>query len=215
MKKILIFGAHLDDAEFGMGGTIAKLTDYAYVSLCVFCRGDRPGFEHVQNYRQQAIEENVKSLRIDNLIQYDYSDITLDSVPFIELSSTCTALVNDLTPDVVFTHYSNDINIDHRIVSDATRVACRPREGCSVKELYEYSIPGSTEWSHSSPNFNTFFDISEYLTVKYECVSRYSTELKSDIDPLNLDYIKHRDCYYGGLYGVRAAEPFINIYSRK
>ena len=215
MKKILIFGAHLDDAELGMGGTIAKLTDYAYVSLCVFCRGDRPGFEHVQNARQQAIEENVKSLRIDNLIQYDYSDITLDTVPFIELSSTCTALVNDLMPDVVFTHYSNDINVDHRIVSDATRVACRPREGCSVRELYEYSIPGSTEWSHSSPNFNTFFDISEYSTVKYECVSRYSTELKTDIDPLNLDYIKHRDCYYGSLYGVHAAEPFINIYSRK
>jgi len=215
MKKILIFGAHLDDAELGMGGTIAKLTSRAYISVCIFCKGNRPGYEHVQESRQHAIKENIKSLKIDNFIQYDYSDISLDTVPFIELSSTCTNLVDDLKPDIVFTHYSNDINSDHKILSDAARIACRPREGCSVKELYEYSIPGSTEWSHTSPNFNTFFDITEYTDLKYECISRYSTELKTDIDPLNLEYIKHRDCYYGGLYGVHAAEPFINIYSRK
>ena len=63
MKKILIFGAHLDDAELGMGGTIAKLTSRAYISVCIFCKGNRPGYEHVQESRQHAIKENIKSLK--------------------------------------------------------------------------------------------------------------------------------------------------------
>lgn len=215
MKRALIFGAHLDDIEFGMGGTTAKLSKTHEIIACIFCKGNRPGAETVQVSRETAFQQNATDLGIMHTIQLGYSDVSLDVVSSLELTRQASAIITKFNPDVVFTHYSGDIHCDHRLVSSAIRVVCRPREGCSVRELYEYSIPGSTEWSQTSPSFNTFFDISEYTTLKYRCISRYSTELKSDIDPLNLEYIKHRDCYYGGLYGVSAAEPFINIYSRK
>jgi LmbE family N-acetylglucosaminyl deacetylase len=215
MKNVIIFSAHLDDAEFGMGGTVAKLSQDYSITLCVFCKGNRPGFEFVQSSRESAINQNIKNLNISEYIQLKYSDISLDTIPFIELSSYTTQLVNKISPQLVFTHYSQDINSDHRIVSHASRIACRPREGCSVKELYEYSIPGSTEWARSGIEYNTYFDISEVSQIKYSCISRYETEVKSEIDPLNLEYIKYRDLYYGGLSGYKIAEPFLNIYSKK
>lgn len=215
MKQVVIFAAHLDDVEFGMGGTCIALSRDHRIILCVFCRGNRPGFEHVQQSRKDAMFANMNDLNISEYLQLDYSDISLDTVPFIELSSYATSIVQRFTPETVFTHYSHDINIDHRIVSQATRVACRPRESCSVKELYEYSIPGSTEWSRSGVEYNTYFDISKYSQTKYDCIARYETEVKSEIDPLNLEYIKYRDLYYGGLCGYRVAEPFLNIYTKK
>jgi LmbE family N-acetylglucosaminyl deacetylase len=215
MKNIVVIGAHLDDAEFGMGGTLAKLSNDYNITLCVFCKGNRPGSEYVQSSREDAIRNNITDLNISEYIQLDYSDISLDTIPFIEISSCITKLVDKISPYTVFTHYSQDIHTDHKIISNATRVACRPRESCSVHELYEYSIPGSTEWSFTDTKFNTFFDISNYTHIKYECISRYKTEVKTEIDPLNLEYVKHRDLYYGGLFGYRAAEPFINIFSKR
>ena len=215
MKRVLIFAAHLDDVEFGMGGTTALLSRDHEITLCVFCRGDRPGSEHVQQFREDAMTANLNDLHIAKYLQLGYSDLSLDQIPFLKLSSYTTSLIQKTTPKIVFTHYSQDIHSDHRIVSNATRVACRPRESCSVKELYEYPIPGSTEWSHSGIEYNAYFDISECAQVKYNCISRYTTEVKSEIDPLNLEYIKHRDLYYGGLCGYKIAEPFLNIYTKK
>jgi LmbE family N-acetylglucosaminyl deacetylase len=215
MKNIIIFAAHIDDVEFGMGGTCAVLAANYRITLCVFCKGNRPGFEYVQKSREEAMASNIIDLKIAKYLQLNYSDLSLDRVPFIELSSYTTNLVQNIAPEIVFTHYSHDINIDHRIVSQATRIACRPRESCSVKELYEYSIPGSTEWAHSGVEYNTYFDISAHSETKYNCVSRYVTEVKSTIDPLNVEYIKYRDLYYGGLSGYRVSEPFVNIYSKK
>ena len=215
MKRVLIFAAHLDDVEFGMGGTTALLSRDHEITLCVFCRGDRPGSEYVQQSREDAMTANLNDLRIAEYLQLGYSDLSLDQIPFLELSSYATSLIQKTTPEKVFAHYSQDIHRDHQIVSNVTRVACRPRESCSVKELYEYPIPGSTEWSRSGVEYNTYFDISEVSKIKYSCISRYDTEVKSEIDPLNLEYIKYRDLYYGGLSGYRVAEPFLNIYSRK
>jgi LmbE family N-acetylglucosaminyl deacetylase len=215
MRKILIFAAHPDDIEFGMGGTLAKLTQSYHITVCIFCKGNKPGREDVENDRLRAFNFNKKQLKINEVIQHSYSDVSLDTIPFIEISSLCKKIVDEVKPSIVFTQYSGDIHQDHRIVSQATRIACRPRESCSVHELYEYSIPGSTEWSFTDTKFNTFFDISNYTSIKYECISRYKTEVKTEIDPLNLEYIKHRDLYYGGLFGYRAAEPFINIFSKR
>ena len=70
MNKILIIVAHPDDAEFGMGGTISKLSKDNNITLCVLCRGNRPGNLDVENARKKVLNENIKSLGITKLIQY-------------------------------------------------------------------------------------------------------------------------------------------------
>lgn len=215
MKNILIIVAHPDDAEFGMGGTISKLSNSNNITLCVLCRGNRPGSKSdIEIIRKQTLHKNIKSLGISKLIHHVYDDVSLDRHSHLSITSYITSVVNQIQPDTVFTNYSNDVHIDHELTSKAVRVACRPRPNCPVTELYEFSIPGSGEWNFKGIDYNTFFNIENYTKIKYECVDRYTTELQQPPDPLSGEYIRYRDLYYGSVSGYKQAEPFICIFKR-
>lgn len=215
MKNILIIVAHPDDAEFGMGGTISKLSNSNNITLCVLCRGNRPGSKSdIEIIRKQTLHKNIKSLGISKLIHHVYDDVSLDRHSHLSITSYITSVVNQIQPDTVFTNYSNDVHIDHELTSKAVRVACRPRPNCPVTELYEFSIPGSGEWNFKGIDYNTFFNIENYTKIKYECVDRYTTELQQPPDPLSSEYIRYRDLYYGSVSGYKQAEPFICIFKR-
>lgn len=215
MKNILIIVAHPDDAEFGMGGTISKLSNSNNITLCVLCRGNRPGSKSdIEIIRKQTLHKNIKSLGISKLIHHVYDDVSLDRHSHLSITSYITSVVNQIQPDTVFTNYSNDVHIDHELTSKAVRVACRPRPNCPVTELYEFSIPGSGEWNFKGIDYNTFFNIENYTKIKYECVDRYTTELQQPPDPLSSEYIRYRDLYYGSVSGYKQAEPFICIFNR-
>lgn len=214
-NNILIIVAHPDDAEFGMGGTIAKLSKDNNITLCVLCRGNRPGVNSdVEKIRKTVLNENVKSLGISKLIQHVYDDLSLDRHSHLAINSYISSIISQIRPDIVFTNYSNDIHIDHQLVSKAVRVACRPRSSSHVKSLYEFSIPGSGEWNFKGINYNTFFNIEENIIIKYKCIDKYVTELQESPDPLSSEYMKYRDFYYGGIAGYKQAEPFICIFNR-
>ena len=214
MKKVLIIAAHPDDAEFGMGGTLARLGETCEVTLCILCKGNHPGVSESQSLRENALGANVKQLKIKQLFHNNFCDVSLDTIPFATLSAYITDIVKTVKPDTVFTHYKNDIHVDHRIVSSATRVACRPRKSCSVTALYEYPVAGSTEWSFDAIVYNTFFSIENYTMLKYTCIGRYKSEMKTAPDPLSIDSLKARDVYYGSLAGYDVAEPFVCIFNK-
>ena len=213
MNKILIIVAHPDDAEFGMGGTISKLSKDNDISLCVLCRGNRPGSLNVENIRKKVLNENIKSLGISKLIQHVYDDVSLDRHSHLSITSYISSIILKVKPNIVYTNYSKDIHIDHQLVSKSVRVACRPRRNSSVTSLYEFSIPGSGEWNFESINYNTFHNIEENIKTKYDCIDRYTTELQKSPDPLSSEYIKYRDLYYGSIAGYKQAEPFICIFN--
>lgn len=214
MKDILIIVAHPDDAEFGMCGTISKLSKDYNITLYVLCKGNRPGKENVKRERLKTLSKNIKTLGIKELQLNGFDDVSLDTIPHIKLTSYIHNVINKIKPEVVFTNYKNDIHIDHQLVSKAVRVACRLRPNCSVKTLYEFSIPGSGEWNFEGIKYNTFFNIEGYTKIKYKCITRYKSELQQDPDPLSLKKIKSRDSYYGGVSGYKKAEPFICIFNR-
>lgn len=212
---VLIVTAHLDDFEFGMGGTTARLCEEGHqVRLIVLCKGDRPGSEHVWFSRCEANVNNCNDIGIDDVEYHEYSDTRLDQVPQTELCDLISQPIRDWQPSIVYTHHGRDVHRDHRIVSDVTRVACRMRSNSPVDELYEFSIPGSTEWSHESSQFNVYSDITDHASDKMEMIYRYDTELREPPDPLSLQMIETRDKYHGSLCGVDRAETFKLIFKR-
>ena len=214
-NNILIIVAHPDDAEFGMGGTISKLSKTNTITLCVLCRGNRPGSNtNVEKERKKVLNENVKSLGISKLIQHVYDDVSLDKHSHLSITSYISSVISQTQPNIVYTNYSEDIHIDHQLVSKAVRVACRPRRICSVNTLYEFSIPGSGEWNFKAINYNTFCNIEKHAKIKYNCIDKYTTELQPPPDPISSEYIKYRDLYYGSISGYKQAEPFICIFNK-
>lgn len=214
MKNILIIAAHPDDAELGMGGTISKLSKNNNITLCILCKGNRLGSEYVEKKRIRALNKNIKTLDIKKLYINNFSDVSLDTIPHIEITKYLNNIIYKVKPEIVFTNYENDIHVDHQLVSKAVRVACRMRPDNTVKTLYEFSIPGSGEWNFKNINYNTFFDIQKYSKQKYKCIKKYKTEIQKYPDPLSIKKIKIRDEYYGGICGVKKAEPFICIFNK-
>jgi LmbE family N-acetylglucosaminyl deacetylase len=119
--------------------------------------------------------------------------------------SHITEVIKKIAPTVVFTHHSGDAHRDHRIVHKATMIATRPMLGTSVKHVFSYETPSSTDQSFQtlnnlfSPNYYT--DINGFLDKKLEAFSKYLTESKGNPSPRSPEKIK-------ALASVRGAQIF-------
>ena len=100
---------------------------------------------------QKILERNISLRKFEELnimpvmnpkdileLQKDVQKIYLD--PKIE------KYIVDIKPQIVFTHFNGDLNIDHQIVSKSVITACRPQKKNPVKKLLFFEIPSSTDW---------------------------------------------------------------------
>jgi LmbE family N-acetylglucosaminyl deacetylase len=140
--RILCLGAHCDDIEIGCGGTILKLLERktrASVDWIVFSSDEERAAEarhSAQAFLARAESQNVVIKRFRNsFFPYVASDI---KAYFEELK-------RETSPDVVFTHYRNDLHQDHRVISELTWNSFRNHL------VMEYEIP-KYDGDFGSPN---------------------------------------------------------------
>lgn len=134
-----------------------------------------PGWK---NAHKAALIYGVQSITV-----HDLPDSRFDSLTVLELAKLIEAHIERIHPTVVYTHSPCDLNIDHRMMSEATVVACRPKPGHPVRELYFYEVPSSTEWATPGmlPQFtpHAFVDIGKFLEVKEKVLQEaYGTEMR-------------------------------------
>lgn len=213
--KVLFVIAHPDDEAYGPYGTIAKLKAEGHdVHLACLCNGERPGAESVSADRVFALKENCDALGITWKI-WNNKDLSL------ELNATAhllTHFVADYKFDVVYAHNISDMNHDHRVVGEATLIACRPKPECSVKELYFYEVPSSTDWTFSQvqPVFQptTYIDVSKYMDLKETALSKYKTETYDFPDARSTEAMTTLAKYRGYQVGLDRAEAFRLVFCR-
>jgi len=93
--------------------------------------------------------------------------------------------------------------------------AFRPIKDESVKEIYSFEIPSSTEWNESSsltyfmPDY--FVDVSKSLKVKINALKEYKTELRDFPHPRSLKAVELNAKYWGVKMGFKAAEAFKTV----
>ncbi len=213
--NILFVVAHPDDEAYGPYGTMAKLVKEGHkVTLFCLCNGERPGFEQVATERVFALKANCEHLGIDWKI-WNNKDLSL------ELNDTAhllTELIAKYKPEVVYTHNISDINHDHRVLADATMIACRPKPDSSVNKLYFFEVPSSTDWTFSQiePVFQptTYVDISNYIETKKLALSRYHTETYEFPDARSIEASTTLAKYRGYQVGMSYAEAFRLVFDR-
>lgn len=121
-------------------------------------------------------------------------------------------LIQRLQPQIIYTHHSADLNIDHVVVHRAVLTATRPMQGRPVREVYAFEVPSSTEWSFqqfgASFRPNVFIDIGDTLDIKVQALSLYETEVRAFPHPRSPEVIRAIAHRWGSVVGCEAAEAF-------
>ena len=149
---------------------------------------------------------------VKDLFLYDFPDNRFDTVSLLDIVKTVEKLINRLQPQIVYTHHGGDLNIDHVITHRAVMTATRPVESCSVKELYTFGVPSSTEWAFGQfkPSFqpNVFMDIGTTLETKIQAMQIYESEARPFPHPRSPEALHSIAKRWGSAVGVEAAEAF-------
>lgn len=222
MKKALIVVAHPDDEVLGMGGTIAKLTEKGIEThLLIVTDGsssqyrDAADVNSIIEKKKGETRESCAILGIRSVTYGDLPDMKLDTVPHVEINAVIEGAIRSIRPDVVFTHFYGDVNLDHQLVFRSVMVACRPLSGQCVRSVYCFENPSSTEWNAVSPQTvfvpNYFVNIGGQLETKLRALSCYRTELREYPHPRSLEHVKKVNEAEGIKLGLPAAERFLLI----
>ncbi len=212
----------LDDEVLGCGGTILKHIDNGdRVSILILGEGvtSRDKIRDVNERERELYKLKIKAkkvgkyLGVNMVYTNDYPDNRFDTIPFLDIVKTIEEIKNVNEPDVIYTHYCNDLNIDHRITYQAVITATRPVKDETVKEIYSFEIPSSTEWTFGSNGFspNTFIDISNYIDNKIEAFKIYESEIRESPHPRSPEVIRAKAKVCGSVCGYNYAEAFILI----
>ena len=207
---ILVIAPHPDDEVIGAGGTIARhVAADDEVSLCVVTQGYSPPWpkDVVEKARQQ-VEAARMVLGIKQVFFLGFPTVKLNTVPNCELTTALQKVVADVRPEVVYTSSASDVNQDHRIVFEATLVACRPLPGSTVRRLLCYEVGYTSRCGRSPFAPNVFVDIEDFLWKKLEAMKCYETELREPPHPRSLAGLELITKERGLSVGLKAAECF-------
>jgi LmbE family N-acetylglucosaminyl deacetylase len=221
LKKILAVVAHPDDEVLGCGATLARLIKEDYeANTLILGEGatsrDKKRETKNRNKEILALKEQAKKanriLGVKEVFFYDLPDNRFDTLPLLEIIKAIEEVKIKVEPDIIFTHYGKDLNIDHQITYNAVITAARPIKGETVKEIYSFEIPSSTEWGYPlSFSPNVFFDVTGTIDLKLKAMSEYETELKNFPHPRSLENIKLNAKHWGVRVGLKYAEAFKTI----
>ena len=223
-KRVLVVAAHPDDEVLGCGGTISRFaSEGCEVYTLILGEGitsrdasrDRhKREEEIRELKKQAEEAN-KILGVKKIYTFDFPDNRFDTVPLLDIIKTIEEIKDGIKPDIVFTHHLGDLNIDHQVTFKAVMAACRPAIGESVKEIYSFEIPSSTEWN--APSLSTYFmpdyfvDVSKSIEAKINALKEYKSGLRDFPQPRSLEAVELNAKQWGVKMGIESAEAFKTI----
>lgn len=215
---ILAFGAHADDVEIGMGGTLAKYAQLGKkIVICDLTKAEMSSNGTVE----QRIEEAKRAADILGVQRISLNLPDRGLYMKDEYIKEIITIIRQYKPTLVFVPYVVDRHPDHgnaaRLVEEAVfsagvrKVMGNELFGAHhIQNLYYYMING-----FHKPDF--VIDISEYMNQKKDSLQAYQSQfIKSDntVDtPLVNGYIETveaREKMFGKEVGVKYAEGFMS-----
>ena len=225
--NVLIIAAHPDDEILGMGGTIAKHTSQhdnvtiIYMATGITARKEPAKYEiksipkKIQEKWQQEIEKlqqdarkSAKLLKVKTVKFFDFPDNEMDGIHLLKVVKVIEKEIKIAKPDRIYTNHYSDLNVDHKVVYNATLTACRP-SGYPVKEILSFEVLSSTEWSYPyNFNPNYFINIENHVTKKVNAMKLFKSEIRKFPHPRSPENIRNVAARWGSVCGFKAAEAF-------
>jgi LmbE family N-acetylglucosaminyl deacetylase len=151
-------------------------------------------------------------LGVKRVLLHKLPDNRLDTVPLLDIVKLVEGLIEQVEPEVIYTHHAGDLNIDHGIIHRAVLTATRPVAENRVREIYAFEVPSSTEWAFQriEPGFrpNYFVDITKTIEAKIAAMECYETEARKFPHPRSPEALRAFAVRWGSVAGCGAAEAF-------
>ena len=216
--KIFVVAAHPDDEVLGSGGTIAKAVA-AGAEVSVLLLGEGPTSRQSSSSsseRAHAVDSAqlaAQTLGVANLYYGALPDNKFDTVPLLDITQLIESIAEKIQPDLVITHHSGDLNIDHSITHRAVMTAFRPLPEARQVTVLGFEVPSSTEYATPNvmPAFvpNVYVNVSEFLAEKSSALEAYSSEMRTFPHPRSFEAVEHLARLRGAHCGCDAAEAFV------
>jgi len=216
-KKVLIVAAHPDDEILGIGGTAIRHADNGDDVFCLIMGEGAMSRSGAQTEDKNKLrEETVQAARIIGFKGLGFADLpdnSFDSVPLLKIVKTVEQYLERIRPNIIYTHYEDDLNIDHRLTFQAVLTACRPINVNCPKEIYTFETLSSGEWQVPNKKFkpNIYIDIANVIERKIEALKKYLSEIREYPHPRSAEGINILAQYRGLESGLRFAEALILV----
>lgn len=226
---ILIFAAHPDDAELGMGGTIAKMVaEGKSVGIIDFTEAGLSSNGTIESRKFETAEASkILNISVRENLKIPDGGVKVEAkVKSESVVKEVAKLLRKYKPRVVFAPYFNDRHPDHigasKIVKEAvffsglkkieTELDGKKQEAYRPDKLYYYM-----QTYEFTPSF--IVDISEHFETKMKSVRAYKSqfynpdekgELTFISDPKFVKMLEARARYFGFQIRKEYGEPFFS-----
>lgn len=219
VRRVLVCVAHPDDEALGCGGTMARHASEGDEVHVVFLtdgvgsrKSDGRDVASETTERRAAAGKAAALLGAKPPTFIALEDQRLDAIPLLEVTQTVEAVLNDLRPQIVYTHHHGDLNSDHRVAALAVLTAARPFPGQPISAIYGFEVSSSTEWAFGTQQPflpNRFVSIADSLQRKLDALDAYGFEMRDFPHPRSPEAMTALARHRGASVGMRAAEAFM------
>jgi LmbE family N-acetylglucosaminyl deacetylase len=194
--NILVFGAHPDDIEIGMAGTICRLAACGHtVYSCIATIPDE------REMRLREAREAARILGIKEVIalplrasQLGYNRATIGAIDQV---------IRQFGPHSVFTHWNEDSHQDH--VNVTRCIIAATRKNSFNVYMYEQTIPGGITPAGFRAQY--LVDVSRYIERKVASIQAHASQLRRNGEWWS-EGVRGRAMYRGYQIHTRYAEAF-------
>lgn len=212
--NILIISPHPDDAELGMGGTIASLASNGInVYILDLTNGEPTPFGSIPERLNEA-KKASKILKVKNRIILDLPNRYLEDK--IEYRKKVAEQIRKIKPEIMFAPYYIDAHPDHiaayhlgiasRFYSKLTKSDIKG-EPFYPPKIFFYSI------SHFKINITPSFIFpvtKKFFELKIKAIKSYKSQFSHSPNNKIISIITTIGKYWGNLINSDFGEPFIS-----
>ncbi|MDH4199222.1 MAG: PIG-L family deacetylase [Spirochaetia bacterium] len=223
IKKVLAIGAHPDDVEFSMGGTVKMLTESGCEVMILDITDGEPTPHGSPEIRKSESQKAAKILNVQRkTLEFD-NRFLMDE---IHIRKSIAGEIRLFKPDVIFAHYPMDAHPDH-LAASSLSMAAR-----FYGKLSYIDLPGERYFTprifyffsvhlRISPQPDFCLDISPAIETKIQALLCYesqfhelsrklSAETNEQKEDMVRSFITTQNRYWGNRIGTAFAEPFFS-----
>ncbi|MDA0333253.1 MAG: PIG-L family deacetylase [Proteobacteria bacterium] len=215
MKKVAVIMAHPDDEVLGCGASIARLAgEGASVHILIMATGLTSRGE-ADAKALDALKDETKAaanmLGAASVEFADFPDNAMDTRALLDVVKTVEIFISKTEPDMIFTHHSGDINIDHDITQRAVLTAARMLPDTKPIEILACEVLSSTEFGSADKRLkpHCYIRVSDdNLQAALDALGCYKGEIRQWPHPRSKEALMYQLRLRGAECGWGAAEVF-------